>query len=68
MGVLFVVLLLGAIFTAKLSAGLLGNDQIAGYELDLGFILISLYLAVADHSPVSVEWSYYEKTQANNLL
>ncbi|WJH35712.1 DoxX family protein [Paenibacillus sp. CC-CFT747] len=53
--VLFVVLLLGAIFTAKLSAGLLGNGQMAGYELDLGFILISLYLAVADPSPVSVD-------------
>lgn len=43
----FVVMLVGAIFTAKLSAGLLGNGQMAGYELDLGFILISLYLAVA---------------------
>lgn len=52
---LFVVMLIGAIFTAKLSGGLLGNGQSAGYELDLGFILVSLYLAVADRSPLSVD-------------
>lgn len=52
---LFVVMLIGAIYTAKLSAGLLGNGQTAGYELDLGFMLISIYLAVADMSPLSVD-------------
>lgn len=62
--VLFVVLLLGAIFTAKLSAGLLGNGQAAGYELDLGFLLISLYLAVADKSPVSVDSLIMRKRSA----
>jgi putative oxidoreductase len=62
--VLFVVLLLGAIFTAKLSAGLLGNGQAAGYELDLGFMLISLYLAVADKSPVSVDGLIMKKRTA----
>lgn len=52
---LFVIILIGAIITAKLSAGLLGNGQMAGYELDLGFILVSLYLVVADRSPFSVD-------------
>lgn len=52
---LFVIMLIGAIVTAKLPAGLLGNGQSAGYELDLGFILVSLYLAVADQSPLSVD-------------
>lgn len=52
---LFVVMLIGAIFSAKLSGGLLGNGQSAGYELDLGFILVSLYLAVADRSPLSID-------------
>ncbi|MCY9529192.1 DoxX family protein [Paenibacillus alvei] len=52
---LFVVMLIGAILTAKLSAGLLGNAQMAGYELDLGFMMISLYLAVADRSPFSLD-------------
>jgi putative oxidoreductase len=62
--VLFVLLLLGAILTAKLSAGLLGNGQSAGYELDLGFMLISLYLAVADQSPVSVDGLIMKKRSA----
>ena len=52
---LFVIMLAGAILTAKLSAGLLGNGQMAGYELDLGFILISLYLVVAERTPFSVD-------------
>ncbi len=52
---LFVLVLIGAILTAKLSVGLLGNGQMAGYELDLGFILISLYLIVADRTPLSVD-------------
>lgn len=52
---LFVLVLIGAIMTAKLSVGLLGNGQMAGYELDLGFILISLYLVVADRTPLSVD-------------
>ncbi|MCY9663357.1 DoxX family protein [Paenibacillus chondroitinus] len=52
---LFVLMLIGAIITAKLSVGLLGNAQSPGYELDLGFLLISLYLVVADMSPLSVD-------------
>ncbi|AIQ20411.1 oxidoreductase [Paenibacillus sp. FSL H7-0357] len=52
---LFVIVLIGAIMTAKLSVGLLGNGQMAGYELDLGFILISLYLVVAERTPLSVD-------------
>src|SRR5947209_8584278 len=52
---LFVVMLIGAIVTAKLPVGLLGNAQMPGYELDLGFILVSLYLVVAEKSTLSVE-------------
>ncbi|MCL6603918.1 MAG: DoxX family protein [Paenibacillus sp.] len=52
---LLVIVLAGAIITAKLSVGLLGNGQMAGYELDLVLILISLYLVVADRTPLSVD-------------
>lgn len=61
---LFVVMLIGAIITAKLSAGLLGNAQSPGYELDLGFMLISLYLVVADQSPLSVDRFIMRKRSA----
>lgn len=52
--VLLVVILIGAIVTAKLSAGLLGNGNMAGYELDLGFILVLLHLIIAE-SPLSID-------------
>lgn len=61
---LFVVMLIGAMITAKLSAGLLGNAQSPGYELDLGFMLISLYLVVADQSPLSVDRFIMRKRSA----
>lgn len=43
---LFACVLLGAIFTAKLSGGFLGNGQGAGYELDLALLVMSVYLAL----------------------
>ncbi|MBQ4897753.1 DoxX family protein [Paenibacillus sp. Marseille-P2973] len=52
--VLLVATLIGAIVTAKLSAGLLGNGNMAGYELDLGFILVLLHLIIAE-SPLSID-------------
>ncbi|RAP73543.1 DoxX family protein [Paenibacillus montanisoli] len=61
---LFVVMLLGAIATTKLSAGLLGNGQMAGYELDLGFILVTLYLVVADKTPLSIDRMMMNKRSA----
>ncbi|AZK46093.1 DoxX family protein [Paenibacillus lentus] len=44
--VLFAVIMVGAIATAKLGLGFLGNGQMAGYELDLALLVISIYLAL----------------------
>lgn len=63
--VLLIVILLGAIFTAKLPAGLLGNGQSAGYELDLAFIMIALYLAVANQTSWSVDNLLFNKEKGN---
>lgn len=52
---LFVIMLMGAIVTTKLSVGLLGDGQMAGYELDLGFMLVLLYLVVGEQSTLSVD-------------
>ncbi len=52
---LFVVMLIGAVLTAKLSAGLLGDGTSVGYELDLGLMLIALYLAVANEQALSLD-------------
>lgn len=61
---LFVVMLIGAIVTMKLPVGLLGNSQMAGYELDLGFILVSLYLAAANEKAFSVDRFIMNKQSA----
>lgn len=55
---IFVMMLIGAIFTTKLSIGLLGNGQMAGYELDLSFIVIAIYLIVAERSPLSLDYLF----------
>ncbi|WP_232698079.1 DoxX family protein [Brevibacillus daliensis] len=52
---LFILLMLGAIITVKLSAGLLGSDQMPGYEMEIGFMLISMHLLVSEPTPLSVD-------------
>ncbi|GMK42015.1 hypothetical protein PCCS19_50740 [Paenibacillus sp. CCS19] len=61
---LLVIILIGAIVTTKLSVGLLGNGQMAGYELDLSFIVIAIYLIVADRSPLSFDHLLWRKRSA----
>lgn len=52
---LYALLMLGAIIKAKLSVGLLGNGQMAGYELDLAFLAIAVYLSITNKSILSVD-------------
>lgn len=52
---IFTIMLVGAIVTMKLSVGLLGNAEMAGYELDLAFMLVSIYLVFSDATPLSVD-------------
>ncbi len=62
--VLLIIVLLGAIFTVKLSAGLMGNGQMAGYELDLAFILVALYLAVSNNTGFSLDQLLFRRKTA----
>ncbi|WP_075619643.1 DoxX family protein [Paenisporosarcina indica] len=43
---LFSLLLIGAIVKVKFVLGFLGNGQMAGYELDLAFLAIAVFLAI----------------------
>jgi putative oxidoreductase len=52
--VLFAVIMLGAIFTLKLSAGFLGDGQMAGYELELALLAMSIFLTLANASRFSL--------------
>ncbi|CAM4136639.1 DoxX [Bacillus manliponensis] len=46
-GLLFALIMVGAIVKVKWSAGLLGDGKNAGYELDLTLLAMGLYLFVA---------------------
>ncbi|WP_340371914.1 DoxX family protein [Peribacillus sp. FSL E2-0218] len=59
--VLFALILLGAIVTAKLPAGFLGNGQTAGYELDLALLAMSVYLACANRTVLSLDHFFNKK-------
>lgn len=59
--ILFAIVMLGAIFTAKLPAGFLGNGQGAGYELDLLLLAISVYFIFANKSKFSLDQAFSKK-------
>ncbi|MGF6950917.1 hypothetical protein QF028_003422 [Neobacillus sp. B4I6] len=45
----------------KLSVGLLGNGQMAGYELDLAFLAMAVYLAINGSKILSVSDLIFQK-------
>ncbi|AXI08324.1 oxidoreductase [Oceanobacillus zhaokaii] len=52
---LFALIMVGAIITAKLPAGFLGNGQMAGYELDLALLAMSIFFIFASKSALSLD-------------
>lgn len=59
--VVFALLMIGATLKVKLSVGLLGNGQMAGYELDLVFLAIAIYLAINGSKVLSVSHLIFHK-------
>jgi putative oxidoreductase len=49
------VIMLGAIFVAKFPLGFLGDGQMAGYELELLLLAMSLYFVFADKPTLSLD-------------
>src|SRR4051794_31008282 len=58
---LFALLMIGATLKVKLSVGLLGNGQMAGYELDLAFLAIAVYLVINGSKFLSVSQLIFHK-------
>ncbi|KAA6447864.1 DoxX family protein [Bacillus swezeyi] len=54
-GVLFALVMIGAIFTVKLSAGFMGTDGGAGYEFDVTLLAMSVYLALNGSGLLSLD-------------
>ncbi|WP_342047652.1 DoxX family protein [Bacillus sp. OTU530] len=58
---LFALLMIGATLKVKLSVGLLGNGQMAGYELDLAFLAMAVYLVINGSKALSVSQLIFQK-------
>lgn len=54
-GALFAIIMVGAIFTAKLPLGLFGDGTYAGYELEIIYLVLGIYFVFADRFPLSVD-------------
>lgn len=61
--ILLALIMVGAIFTVKLSAGFLGNGQSAGYELDLLLLAISMYFIFANKSKYSLDQKFFKSEE-----
>ncbi|MCM3585778.1 DoxX family protein [Mesobacillus maritimus] len=58
---LIAVIMIGATLKVKLSLGLLGNGQMAGYELDLAFLAMAVYLSINGSKLLSVGQLVFKK-------
>ncbi len=59
---LLAVVMIGAILKVKLAIGFLGSAEMAGYELDLAFLVIALFLAINGSKLWSVDGALFHKT------
>jgi putative oxidoreductase len=55
------LLMIGAILKVKLAIGLLGNGQMAGYELDLAFLAMAVYLVINGSKLFSLSKIIYKR-------
>ena len=64
---LFIVIMLGAIFTAKLRLGFLGNGQMAGYEIDVLLMGMSAYLLLNGSNMYSFDSLLSKKSRKEEI-
>ncbi|WP_144548104.1 DoxX family protein [Bacillus sp. X1(2014)] len=63
---LFALLMIGATLKVKLAIGLLGNGQMAGYELDLAFLAIAVYLVINGSKLLSLSNAKFHRDSMNS--
>jgi len=61
---LFAIVMAGAIIKVKVAGGFLGNGQMAGYELDLALMMISIYLAMTKKSLFALDNVLFQSKNA----
>ncbi|PLT35291.1 DoxX family protein [Bacillus sp. V5-8f] len=64
---LFIVIMLGATIKVKWAVGFLGNGQMAGYELDLAFLVISVFLVINGSNLFSLSHSLFNKQKSSDI-
>lgn len=62
---LFALLMIGATVKVKLAIGFLGNGQMAGYELDLAFLAIAVYLVISGSKLFSLSKLIFHRDSSN---
>jgi putative oxidoreductase len=62
--ILFAAVLAVAVIKVKLAGGFLGNGQMAGYELDLALMSISIYLAISNKSLFAIDNVIFQSKNA----
>ncbi|MBT2730469.1 DoxX family protein [Bacillus sp. ISL-75] len=62
---LFALLMIGATLKVKLAIGFLGNGQMAGYELDLAFLAIAVYLVINGSKLFSLSKLIFQRASTN---
>ena len=62
---LFALLMIGATVKVKLAIGFLGNGQMAGYELDLAFLAIAVYLVINGSKVFSLSKLIFHRDSTN---
>lgn len=62
--ILFAIVLAVAVVKVKLAGGFLGNGQMAGYELDLALLAISIFLAITNKSQFALDNVIFQSKNA----
>ena len=55
------VLMIGATLKVKLAVGFLGNGQMAGYELDLAFLAMAVFIVINGSKLFAVDQLVFKK-------
>lgn len=64
--ILLSLLMVGAIFKVKLALGFLGNGQMAGYELDLAFLAMAVFLAINGSKMFALDRLMFNRSENNS--
>jgi uncharacterized membrane protein YphA (DoxX/SURF4 family) len=60
---LLALMMVGAIFKVKLAVGFLGNGQMAGYELDLAFLAMAVFITLNGSAAYALDQAIFKNKE-----